>query len=62
MYIHFQHCRHQARRASLQSTRQLSRQYGFVQAKFSPNRILEDSVVGGVTLNHLAWAALLGGT
>ncbi|XP_065826108.1 uncharacterized protein [Oscarella lobularis] len=25
-----------------------------------PNRILEDSVVGGVTLNHLAWAALLG--
>ena len=26
----------------------------------SPTRILEDSIVGGVTLNHLAWAAELG--
>ena len=27
---------------------------------FSPTKILEDSIVGGVTLNHLAWAAELG--
>ena len=26
----------------------------------SPTKILEDSIVGGVTLNHLAWAAELG--
>ena len=28
---------------------------------FSPTKILEKSVVGGVTLNHLAWASLFGG-
>jgi sugar/nucleoside kinase (ribokinase family) len=27
---------------------------------YSPTRILEQSLVGGVTLNHLAWAAALG--
>ena len=26
----------------------------------SPTKIVEGSVVGGVTLNHLAWAAALG--
>lgn len=26
----------------------------------SPTKIIEASVVGGVTLNHLAWAASLG--
>ena len=28
---------------------------------FSPTKILEKSVVGGVTLNHLTWASLFGG-
>ena len=28
---------------------------------FSPTKVLEKSVVGGVTLNHLAWASLFGG-
>ena len=28
---------------------------------FSPNNIKEKSIVGGVTLNHLSWASLLGG-
>ncbi len=27
---------------------------------FSPTKILEASIVGGVTLNHLAWASALG--
>ena len=28
---------------------------------FSPTQIKEKSIVGGVTLNHLSWASLLGG-
>ena len=35
--------------------------HSFQNIFYSPTQIKEKSIVGGVTLNHLSWASLLGG-